>query len=68
MAIRYIYGKFYSHLVHFVVIWYIFLVLVFCTKKNLASLLMSAATAKELVLGIKVNFPGTQNSGKQITG
>jgi hypothetical protein len=29
---------------------------------------MSAATAKELVLGIKVNFPGTQNSGKQITG
>jgi hypothetical protein len=26
-----------GHLVHFVVIWYIFPVLVFCTKKNLAT-------------------------------
>jgi hypothetical protein len=30
---------FYGHLVKFVVIWYIFPVLVFCTKKNLATLL-----------------------------
>jgi hypothetical protein len=29
---------FYGHLVYFVVIWYIFSVLVFCTKKNLATL------------------------------
>jgi hypothetical protein len=29
---------FYGHLVEFVVIWYIFPVLVFCTKKNLATL------------------------------
>jgi hypothetical protein len=27
-----------GHLVYFVVIWYIFAVLVFCTKKNLATL------------------------------
>jgi hypothetical protein len=33
------FGIFYGHLVHFVVIWYIFPVLVFCTKKNLATLL-----------------------------
>jgi hypothetical protein len=31
--------KFYDHLVHFVFIWYIFSVLVTCTKKNLATLL-----------------------------
>jgi hypothetical protein len=30
---------FYGHLVYFVVIWYIFPVLVFCTKKNLATLI-----------------------------
>jgi hypothetical protein len=29
---------FYGHLVYFVVIWHIFPVLVFCTKKNLAAL------------------------------
>jgi hypothetical protein len=29
---------FYGHLVYFVVIWYIFPVLVFCTKINLATL------------------------------
>jgi hypothetical protein len=29
---------FYDHLVHFVLIWYIFHVLVSCTKKNLATL------------------------------
>jgi hypothetical protein len=32
------FGKFYDHLVHFVFIWYIFPVLVSCTKKNLATL------------------------------
>jgi hypothetical protein len=31
-------GIFYDHLVYFVVIWYIFPVLVFWTKKNLATL------------------------------
>jgi hypothetical protein len=31
-------GKFYGHLVHFVVIWCIFTVLVSCAKKNLATL------------------------------
>jgi hypothetical protein len=29
---------FYGHLVHFVVIWYISIVLVYCTRKNLATL------------------------------
>jgi hypothetical protein len=32
-------GIFYDHLVHFVLIWYIFLVLVSRTKKNLATLI-----------------------------
>jgi hypothetical protein len=31
-------GIFYDHLVHFMLIWYIFTVLVSCTKKNLATL------------------------------
>jgi hypothetical protein len=31
-------GIFYGHLVHFVVIWYIFPVLIYCTDKNLATL------------------------------
>jgi hypothetical protein len=30
---------FYGHLVHFVVIWYIIPILVYCTEKNLATLL-----------------------------
>jgi hypothetical protein len=33
------FGNFYVHLVHFVLIWYIFPVLVSRTKKNLATLL-----------------------------
>jgi hypothetical protein len=33
------FGIFYDHLVHFVLIWYIFPVLVSCTKKNLATML-----------------------------
>jgi hypothetical protein len=32
------FGIFYVRLVHFVLIWYIFPVLVSCTKKNLATL------------------------------
>jgi hypothetical protein len=32
------FGIFYGHWVYFVVIWYNFPVLVFCTKKNLATL------------------------------
>jgi hypothetical protein len=32
------FGKFYDHLVHFVLIWYIFPVLVSHTKKNMATL------------------------------
>jgi hypothetical protein len=32
------FGIFYEILVHFVLIWYIFPVLVYCTKKNLATL------------------------------
>jgi hypothetical protein len=35
------FGKFYDHLVHFVLILYIFPVLVTCTKKNLATMLWS---------------------------
>jgi hypothetical protein len=31
-------GIFYGHLVHFVVIWYIFPVLVCCTEENMATL------------------------------
>jgi hypothetical protein len=34
-------GIFYNHLVHFTFIWYIFPVLVPCTKKNLATLVKS---------------------------
>jgi hypothetical protein len=30
----------YDHWVHFVIIWYIFSVLVLCTKKNLATLVL----------------------------
>jgi hypothetical protein len=37
------FGIFYGHLVYFAVIWYIFPVFVFCTKKNLATLLYCAA-------------------------
>jgi hypothetical protein len=36
------FGIFYDHLVHFIFIWYILLVLVSCTKKNLATLFRSA--------------------------
>jgi hypothetical protein len=36
-------GLFYDHLVHFVGIWYIFPILVCCTKKNLATLLVTLA-------------------------
>jgi hypothetical protein len=36
------FGIFYDHLVHFIFIWYIFQVLVTCTKKNLATLLSKA--------------------------
>jgi hypothetical protein len=32
------YGIFYGHIIYFVAIWYIFPVLVCCTKKNLATL------------------------------
>jgi hypothetical protein len=32
-------GIFYDHLLHFVFTWYIFTVLVSCTKKNLATLI-----------------------------
>jgi hypothetical protein len=38
LNILWTFGIFYEHLVHFVVIWYIFPVLVSCTKKNLAAL------------------------------
>jgi hypothetical protein len=34
------FGTFCGHLVHFVAIWYIFPILVFCTKTNLATLRM----------------------------
>jgi hypothetical protein len=37
-SILQIFGIFCSHLVHFMVIWYSFPVLVRCTKKNLANL------------------------------
>jgi hypothetical protein len=43
MDIRYIlqpFEIFYDRLVYFVVIWYIFPVLVHCTKKNLATLVV----------------------------
>jgi hypothetical protein len=33
------FGIFYDHLVHFVLVWYIFRFLISCTKKNLAALL-----------------------------
>jgi hypothetical protein len=36
-------GIFYGHLAYFVAIWYIFPVLVCCTKKNLATLVETDA-------------------------
>jgi hypothetical protein len=36
------FGKFYDHLVHFLLIWYIFPALVLRTNKNLATLLRTA--------------------------
>jgi hypothetical protein len=39
--ISWIFGTFYGHLVHFVFTWYIFPVLLSCTKKNLATLLIT---------------------------
>jgi hypothetical protein len=35
-----LFGLFYVHLIYFVVIWYIFPMLVNCTKKNLATLVL----------------------------
>jgi hypothetical protein len=43
------FGILYSHLVYFMVIWYIFTVLVCCNKKNLATLL--SLTCKSLQCG-----------------
>jgi hypothetical protein len=37
-SILWSFGIFYRHFVYFVVIWYVFPVLVFCTKKNPATL------------------------------
>jgi hypothetical protein len=39
---------FYDHLVHFVLICYIFPVLVLCTKKNLATLVVRWSAALEI--------------------
>jgi hypothetical protein len=39
-------GIFYNHLVHFMFIWYIFPVLVSCTKKNLATLSPRQGTSR----------------------
>jgi hypothetical protein len=38
------FGIFYDHLVHFVLIWYIFPVLESCTYKNLATLWETSST------------------------
>jgi hypothetical protein len=47
-------GIFYDHLVNFVFIWYIFPVLVSCTKKNLATLLPSPCFLCQFVLVVLV--------------
>jgi hypothetical protein len=47
---------FYGHLVQFMVIWYIFPVLVFCTKKNLATLKQSRVVASRKGAPIKNEF------------
>jgi hypothetical protein len=47
---------FYGHLVQFVVIWYIFPVSVFCTKKNLATLVTTNQTKEIDVSLLKPNF------------
>jgi hypothetical protein len=39
-SILWLFGISYDHLVHFMVIWYFFSVLVSCNKKNLATLVM----------------------------
>jgi hypothetical protein len=49
---------FYGHLVHFVFIWYIFLVLVSCIKKNLATLVCARIINWEAVkmFSLEINF------------
>jgi hypothetical protein len=47
-------GIFYGYLVHFVYIWYIFPVLVTCTKKNLATLKLKQEDPSE---EIEMNIP-----------
>jgi hypothetical protein len=37
------FGIFYDNVLHFVFIWYIFLILVSCTKKNLATLFLNVS-------------------------
>jgi hypothetical protein len=44
------FGKFYDHLLHFVFIWYIFPVLVSCTKKNLAILITAISHTRIFLL------------------
>jgi hypothetical protein len=48
------FGIFYYHLVLFVFIWYIFPVLLSCTKKNLATLLRTAAITVITFIGLCV--------------
>jgi hypothetical protein len=47
-------GKFNGHLVQFVVIWYIFPILVCCTKKNLATLTNKSTIIKKTYCGRKI--------------
>jgi hypothetical protein len=50
------FGIFYDHLVHFVLIWYIFPVLVSCNKKNLAPLVFRYTAFRLDVEFQNVNF------------
>jgi hypothetical protein len=49
-------GIFYGHSVHLVVIWYVFHVLVYCTEKNLATLLCSHVSGEYLVLSLSLSL------------
>jgi hypothetical protein len=49
-------GTFYGHLVHFVVIWYIFPVLVCCPVQNLATLLPTAFLSIYRVINIDLKL------------
>jgi hypothetical protein len=59
-------GRFYGHLIYFVALWYIFPVLVCCTKKNLATL-QTTRTFARIVAAIKSGHVGVRLLTRHLT-